>query len=279
MKLNKLAKLLISFAITAIPLIFTSCSGGDDNNEDNLDSPNQDKTEIRHNVSIENLLKNTSWKQYKRISGGRTLTNMERTFSFTSTPIEYGNYGTCYRLKSGNKYSGIWCVLEDGSLWINSYKSDYDAKGKGENAAGYGVGKLQLLKNSTNELVYCMKLDSEDTYYYYTSINTEGDSDPDNGSSSYEKPDIAFNDFTAYQTKLKVVYKIYNKDKAKVTSAKVYYGTSSNSTKSVSATVSGVLITANISGLKKGTTYYVKCVATSKGGTTTTGTTKVITNY
>lgn len=161
MKLNKLAKLLISFAITATPLIFTSCSSGDDNNEENIDSPNLDKTEIRHNVSIENQLKNTSWKQYKRISGGRTLTNMERTFSFTSTPIEYGNYGTCYRLKSGNKYSGIWCVLEDGSLWINSYKSDYDAKGKGENAAGYGAGKLQMLKNNTNELVYCMKLDSE----------------------------------------------------------------------------------------------------------------------
>ena len=279
MKLNKLAKLLISFAITAIPLIFTSCSGGDDNSEENIDSPNQDKTEMRHNVSIENQLKNTSWKQYKRIWGGRTLTNMERTLSFTSTPIEYGNYGTCYRLKSGNKYSGIWCVLEDGSLWITTYKSDYDAKGNGENTAGYGAGKLQMLKNSTNELVYCMKLDSGDTYYYYTSINTDGDSDPDNGSTSYEKPDIAFNDFTAYQTKLKVVYKIYNKDKAKVTSAKVYYGTSSNPTKSVSATVSGVLITANISGLKKGTTYYVKCVATGKGGTTTTGTTKVITNY
>lgn len=99
------------------------------------------------------------------------------------------------------------------------------------------------------------------------------------GSTSYEKPDIGFNDFTAYQTKLKVVYKIYNKDEAKVTSAKVYYGTSSNPSKSVSATVAGVLITANISGLKKGTTYYVKCVATGKGGTTTTGTTKVITNY
>ena len=107
--------------------------------------------------------------------------------------------------------------------------------------------------------------------------NTSGGST--GGSTSYEKPDIAFNDFTAYQTKLKVVYKIYNKDKAKVTSAKVYYGTSSNPTKSVTATVAGVLITANISGLTKGTTYYVKCVATGKGGTTTTGTTKVITNY
>lgn len=278
MKSNKLAVLLMSFAITAITPMFTSCSSGDDSDEENIDSSNQDKTEIHHNVSIENQLKNTSWKQYKRISGGRTLTNMERALSFTSTPIEFGNYGTCYRLKSGNKYSGIWCVLEDGSLWINSYKSDYDAKGQGENMAGYGVGKLQMLKNSTNELVYCMKL-SSDTYYYYTSINTEGDSDSGNGSSSYEKPDIAFNDFTAYQTKLKVVYKIYNKDKAKVTSAKVYYGTSSKPTKSVSGSIAGALITANITGLKKGTTYYVKCVATGKGGTTTTETTKVITNY
>lgn len=108
--------------------------------------------------------------------------------------------------------------------------------------------------------------------------NNAGGSTGGGNSSSYEKPDIAFNDFTAYQTKLKVVYKIYNKDKAKVTSAKVYYGTSSNPTKSVTATVAGVLITANISGLNKGTTYYVKCVATGKGGTTTTGTTKVITN-
>lgn len=278
MKSNKLAVLLMSFAITAITPMFTSCSSGDDSDEENIDSSNQDKTEIHHNVSIENQLKNTSWKQYKRISGGRTLTNMERALSFTSTPIEFGNYGTCYRLKSGNKYSGIWCVLEDGSLWINSYKSDYDAKGQGENMAGYGVGKLQMLKNSTNELVYCMKL-SSDTYYYYTSINTEGDSDSGNGSSSYEKPDIAFNDFTAYQTKLKVVYKIYNKNEAKVTSAKVYYGTSSKPTKSVSGSIAGALITANITGLKKGTTYYVKCVATGKGGTTTTETTKVITNY
>lgn len=277
MKSNKLTIMLMSLALIAMPLMLMSCSSGDDSED--IDTPNQDKTEIRHNVSIENLFKNTSWKQYKRTCEGITLTNMERALTFTSTPIEFGNYRTCYRLKSGNKYSGIWCVLEDGSLWITSFYSDYDAKGKGENASGYGSGKLQMLKNTTNELVYCMKLSSEDTYYYYTSINTEGDSDPDNGSSSYEKPDIAFNDFTAYQTKLKVVYKIYNKDKAKVTSAKIYYGTSSNPTKSISATVSGVLITANISGLKKGTTYYVKCVATGKGGTTTTGTTKVVTNY
>lgn len=99
------------------------------------------------------------------------------------------------------------------------------------------------------------------------------------GSTTYEKPEIGFYDFTATTKSLKVQYKIYNKDEAKVTSAKIYYGTSSNPTSSKTATVSGVLITANISGLKAGTTYYVKCVATGKGGTTTTKTTKCITNY
>lgn len=98
-----------------MPLMLMSCSSED------IDTPNQDKTEIRHNVSIENQLKNTSWKQDKRTCEGRTLTNMERALIFTSTPIEFGNYRTCYRLKSGNKYSGIWCVLEDGSLWITIF--------------------------------------------------------------------------------------------------------------------------------------------------------------
>ena len=36
---------------------------------------------------------------------------------------------------------------------------------------------------------------------------------------------------------MKVVYKIHNRDKAKVTSAKIYYGTSSNPTKYVTAGV------------------------------------------
>ena len=273
---NRVSNVLLGTTFMLLCMFFalSSCTNS------SSDEDTQEETMCQHNISIENQLKNTCWKQYKRITGdGRTLTNMQRILSFTPTPVDFGTYGTCYRTKSGDKYCGIWFVQEDGTLCMYSYKSDYDAKEKGENASGYGVGKLQMLKNTTNELIYCMKLSSEDNYYYYTSINTGGDRDSGNGSSSYEKPDIAFDDFTAYQTKLKVVYKIYNKDEAKVTSAKVYYGTSTNPTKSVSASVAGVLITANISGLKKGTTYYVKCVATGKGGTTTTETTKLITNY
>ena len=43
-----------------------------------------------------------------------------------------------------------------------------------------------------------------------------------------EKPDIGFYDFTATKTSVTVTYKIYNKDEAKVSDAKIYYGTSSN---------------------------------------------------
>lgn len=118
------------------------------------------------------------------------------------------------------------------------------------------------------------------TDYSDNEDNTENDSENnDNENIDFEKPDIGFYDFTATKTSLKVQYKIYNKNEAKVTSAKIYYGTSYNPSLSKTATVSGTLITANISGLKAGTTYYVKCVATGKGGTTTTSTTKCITNF
>lgn len=120
---------------------------------------------------------------------------------------------------------------------------------------------------------------SADTQVSDNDDNTDSGSIGGSTTTSYEKPSVGFYNFTAGYTTLKVQYKIYNKDKAKVTSAKIYYGTSSNPTKSKTATVSGVMITGNISGLKRGTTYYVKCKVTGKGGTTTTSATKCITNY
>lgn len=97
------------------------------------------------------------------------------------------------------------------------------------------------------------------------------------GNSSYELPDIGLMDYDAWSNSIKVVYKIYNKEESQVSSAKVYYGTSNNPTSSVTATISGVLITARITGLTSGTKYYVKCAATGPAGTTTTPTTGIIT--
>ena len=208
-----------------------------------------------------------------------------------------GNMTISYPVFVGNEYA-------NESMYWRSYKALKAKKANGERLSSdeqnlwKDIVKYMNAKESKAKSNFCGRLYAQfdyKRYVFYTfgqkpssgsnngggSTNNGGGTSGGNtgGSTSYEKPDIDFNDFTAYQTKLKVVYKIYNKDKAKVTSAKVYYGTSSNPTKSVTATVSGVLITANISGLKKGTTYYVKCVAKGKGGTTTTGTTKLITNY
>ena len=208
-----------------------------------------------------------------------------------------GNITVSYPVFVGDEYAN------EGLYW-SSYKALKAKKANGESLSSderdlwNEIVKAMNSKESKAKSNFCGRLYAQfdnKRYVYYTfgqkpssgtnngggSSNNGGDTSGGStgGSTSYEKPDIAFNDFTAYQTKLKVVYKIYNKDKAKVTSAKVYYGTSSNPTNSVTATVAGVLITANISGLTKGTTYYVKCVATGKGGTTTTSTTKVITNY
>lgn len=109
--------------------------------------------------------------------------------------------------------------------------------------------------------------------------NNDSNDNSNDNSNSTEKPEVGFYDFTATKTSLKIQYKIYNKDEAGVKSAKIYYGTTSNPTKSKTASVSGTLITANITGLKAGTTYYVKCSVTGKAGTTTTEVTKCITNY
>ena len=116
--------------------------------------------------------------------------------------------------------------------------------------------------------------------------NDVGDDDGDDDDSgsgntpNYEKPDISFYDYDATTTSVTVRFKIYNRDKAKVTSARVYYGTNSSAGGSYkSATISGVYISAKITGLKKGTSYYVKCRATGAAGSTTSEIVKVATLY
>lgn len=325
MKSTKLAVLLMSIAITAIPPMFTSCSsGGDDEEEwnspnddgENENNGNSDPTYelVKKNISASVSYGDYSWnisiksKLGSALPGKYIVYGVESGYgdyqyyehfkfnnSYTQKNDGNGNMTISYPTFVGNEYAS------EGLYW-SSYKALKEKKDNGEKLNSdeqdlwNDIVKYMKAKESKAKSSFCGRLyaqfdNKRYVFYSFGQKPSSGSNNDDNsngggigggsngGSTSYEKPDIAFDDFTAYQTKLKVVYKIYNKDKAKVTSAKVYYGTSSNPTKSVSASVAGVLITANISGLKKGTTYYVKCVATGKGGTTTTGTTKVITNY
>lgn len=324
MKSTKLAVLLMSIAIAAIPPMFTSCSSGDEeewnspnDDWDNENNGNSDPTYelVKKNISASVSYGDYSWnisiksKLSSVLPGKYIVYGVESGYgdyqyyehfkfnnSYTQKNDGNGNMTISYPTFVGNEYAS------EGLYW-SSYKALKEKKDNGEKLNSdeqdlwNDIVKYMKAKESKAKSSFCGRLYAQfdnKRYVFYSfgqkpssgSNNDDGNSNGGDtgggstgGSTSYEKPDIGFSDFTAYQTKLKVVYKIYNKDKAKVTSAKVYYGTSSNPTRSVSASVAGVLITANISGLKKGTTYYVKCVATGKGGTTTTGTTKVITNY
>lgn len=324
MKSTKLAVLLMSIAIAAIPPMFTSCSSGDEeewnspnDDEDNENNGNSDPTYelVKKNISASVSYGDYSWnisiksKLSSALPGKYIVYGVESGYgdyqyyehfkfnnSYTQKNDGNGNMTISYPTFVGNEY------VSEGLYW-SSYKALKEKKDNGEKLNSdeqdlwNDIVKYMKAKESKAKSSFCGRLYAQfdnKRYVFYSfgqkpssgSNNDDGNSNGGDtgggstgGSTSYEKPDIAFDDFTAYQTKLKVVYKIYNKNEAKVTSAKVYYGTSSNPTKYVSASVAGVLITANISGLKKGTTYYVKCVATGKGGTTTTGTTKVITNY
>lgn len=325
MKSTKLAVLLMSIAIAAIPPMFTSCSSGDDEEEwnspnddwDNENNGNSDPTYelVKKNISASVSYGDYSWnisiksKLSSALPGKYIVYGVESGYgdyqyyehfkfnnSYTQKNDGNGNMTISYPTFVGNEYAS------EGLYW-SSYKALKEKKDNGEKLNSdeqdlwNDIVKYMKAKESKAKSSFCGRLYAQfdnKRYVFYSfgqkpssgSNNDDGNSNGGDtgggstgGSTSYEKPDIGFYDFTAYQTKLKVVYKIYNKNEAKVTSAKVYYGTSSNPTKYVSSSVAGVLITANISGLKKGTTYYVKCVATGKGGTTTTGTTKVITNY
>lgn len=324
MKSTKLAVLLMSIAIAAIPPMFTSCSSGDEeewnspnDDWDNENNGNSDPTYelVKKNISASVSYGDYSWnisiksKLSSALPGKYIVYGVESGYgdyqyyehfkfnnSYTQKNDGNGNMTISYPTFVGNEYAS------EGLYW-SSYKALKEKKDNGEKLNSdeqdlwNDIVKYMKAKESKAKSSFCGRLYAQfdnKRYVFYSfgqkpssgSNNDDGNSNGGDtgggstgGSTSYEKPDIGFSDFTAYQTKLKVVYKIYNKNEAKVTSAKVYYGTSSNPTKYVSASVAGVLITANISGLKKGTTYYVKCVATGKGGTTTTGTTKVITNY
>ena len=133
----------------------------------------------------------------------------------------------------------------------------------------------QVYKLTNNELVIRVQREN----FYLMAFFSRVYGNDDQSSGTYEKPDIGYYDFTATRTSLKVQWRIYNRSSTKVTSAKVYYGTTRNPNKVVSASVTSGMITANLSGLKPGTDYYFKCVASSPAGNVTTEVTRLSTLY
>ena len=252
----------------------------------------------------------TSTNQGNKYAFGETITKSDYTSSNYvggNADIAKQNWGGDWRLPTKNELEDL---VNKCSWKINTKNGVQVATVTGPNGNSIDLPFYSYIQNEgyqgwywsstsySSSKAYCLHFDGNTvssgtnnkylgflaravmTIPDYADNSTGGEDDgKENSTTTYEKPDVGFYDFTATKTSLKIQYKIFNKDEAKVTSAKIYYGTSSNPTKSTTATVSGVMITANISGLKSGTEYYVKCVATGTGGTTTPTVTKCITNY
>ena len=200
-----------------------------------------------------------------------TFTN-EKANNYNEDLILYVNYHKYNPSYNGYTYLSWWNVSNNN---LNGFPGAGNCFGEILNISSTEI-RTKYVGNWENEW-YRIDVYSptKEPVHKFKSENDEGNI----GGVTSEKPEVGFYDFTATKTSLKVQYKIYNKDEAGVKSAKIYYGTSSNPTTSKTVSVSGTMITANITGLKAGTTYYVKCSVTGKAGTTTTEVTKCITNY
>lgn len=104
--------------------------------------------------------------------------------------------------------------------------------------------------------------------------SSSGGSSGGGGSSSGEAPSFYDFSYTYTETSVSVIFAT----DPMATKATIYYGKSSP-TKSVSTTITGRMISARITGLTKGTRYYVKCVASNSYGSTTSDVVSVMTDY
>lgn len=289
---------LTRFVFYAIALFLMNFGIVSCNNNDDEPTYGDDYTKFpNYNLyrDIYESLMGTSWKLVDTTTAKKEYIGETITFTdeiWDNTPV-LGS--SCF------DGWGYWFISDEGTLCFTTLTSKSNATVIQEAKFTSEMGlDSEIVTLNSSRLVLRYYYDSTDRYGYieYVSVpykgvpapyensssGNSGSSGNSNGNgggnsgSSYEKPEIGIEGFTCTQTSITVKYRIYNQDQAKVSSAKGYYGTSSPSN-SVSATVAGSLITIRISGLKKGTDYYVKCTATGPGGSTTSETTHIITNY
>lgn len=264
----------------------TGPSGGDSDENSN------DNSSVAVDRRVEELsspLFGTTWKyiesvEHRNSGESNTYTfDKDITLGFSDKiwGEDNGHQAYCPIINGviNSKRSSWWYVDEKG-FYANLHQLLYEfyiAAEVGRLAFHYMPFVLpsQVYKLTNNELV--IRVQRENSYLMAFFSRVYGNDDQSSGT--YEKPDIGYYDFTATRTSLKVQWRIFNRSSTKVTSAKVYYGTTRNPNKVVSASVTSGMITANLNRLKPGTDYYFKCVASSPAGNVTTDVTRLSTLY
>lgn len=272
-------------------LLLSACSKTEPSGAgaDGTRNDNSSVTVDRRVETLSSPLFGTTWKyiesvEHRNSGESKTYTfDKDITLGFSDKIWgEYNGHQAYCPVINGviNSKRSSWWYVDENGFYANLHQLLYEfyiAVEVGRLAFGCMPFSLpsQVYKLTDNELV--IRVQREDSYLMAFFSRVYGGDEPSSGT--YEKPDIGYYDFTATRTSLKVQWRIYNRSSTKVTSAKVYYGTTRNPNKVVSASVTSGMITANLSGLKPGTDYYFKCVASSPAGNVTTEVTRLSTLY
>lgn len=270
------------FTTIALAVLLFSC--GNDNDSSSLDEitdPESDTEDISaYAKMMTKQLTGTSWNLYKlkqKYDNGTTKEyECNATISFAPNEILY--YVNC-EMNDGVWYSGqdYWYFTEDDMLMTNSHSlKPWNAEYAGR--LMWLFGKNRIISLTDTELILNDEGNLIETTRYLERVpyieSSEGGGGENNTGDVDEEIYFTGNDYTS--TRTSVTVKFYTNVRA--TSATVKYGQTSTSS-SLSASVSGTMITATIGGLKPGTKYYVKCIAKNGSQSCTSDEMSVMTNY
>ena len=218
---------------------------------------------------LEQKFLGTSWKFVKHIvvRNGQKIdyASEELNTIVTFSGEIYGSYNGATMTAANaiflNGEKAGWWYVSDGNLRVQFNLGAHE-NGRWSAALGFNNYNENLIEHTSSSIIYS---DERGYIWYYKACPTPNlDNSGSTPGTSYEKPDVYYYDCTPGYTTLKVQFKIGNKGKTNVTSAKGYCGG-----KTVSGNIGSSIITFNFTNLKKGTKYQVYCTATGKGGTGT----------
>ena len=241
-------------------------------------------------ATYESLLSGTSWKQSSSYvvytsddisEDNRVSTKVGKAIMTFASNHTLFIIGVEVWGRQSNGW-GTWKVENGEIKWhiTGNNSGESDAHFVSQFAADLGAGAMTIatLTDSKMRLVYKKdgfgSIDEDKSWYEYTRVSYQEPSGTGGGGSSTES--LYFTNFNYTATQTSVTVKFYTNERA--SSASIKYGEYSASS-STSAAITNKEISATISGLKRGTKYYVKCTARNSNGSVTSDEYPVMTNY
>lgn len=254
-------------------ICYYSPQGGSGNNGGGSNSGNQTSEYAKE---MQKKLIGTTWTLTQSLLGTTSFPHHATVSFLSDTRVYFSNvyadFGREHDLDYIINCESTWWFTDNDEIFLNSFFTI--------NNTVYNVPNLTLTDATLSgglDAVCCGRYKIAYITDYEMKM-TRGDEIKvyKKGASSGMGQSLEFTNFDATSYTTSITVDFYTSQKAK--SATIYYGKYSASTKA-STTIVNKKITATIKNLERGTKYYVKCVATGDGGTVTSETFPVMTNY